>query len=174
MAEILVVDDDPQLRKSFERILSSQGYVVKTAPTAEAAIEIVRQNVPDLVIMDVRLPGMNGLEGFEEIKKIEPKLPVIIMTAYGTTETAIEATKRGAFDYILKPFDIPEMLKMIDQAIKAGKFMRSKVAVDAEPGKDYSSDALIGRSQAMQEIFKAIGRVAPTDVTVLIRGESGT
>jgi nitrogen regulation protein NR(I) len=174
VAEILVVDDDPQLRKSFERILSSQGYVVKTAPTAEAAIEIVRQNVPDLVIMDVRLPGMNGLEGFEEIKKIEPKLPVIIMTAYGTTETAIEATKRGAFDYILKPFDIPEMLKMIEQAIKAGKFMRSKVAVDAEPGKDYSSDALIGRSQAMQEIFKAIGRVAPTDVTVLIRGESGT
>ncbi|MEJ5299845.1 MAG: sigma-54 dependent transcriptional regulator [Thermodesulforhabdaceae bacterium] len=174
MAKILVVDDDPQLRKSFERILTPQGYVVKSAPTAEAAIEIVRDSVPDLVVMDVRLPGMSGLEGFEEIKKIEPRLPVIIMTAYGTTETAIEATKRGAFDYILKPFDIPEMLKMIEQALKAGKFMRSRVTVDAEPGKDYSSDALIGRSQAMQEIFKAIGRVAPTDATVLIRGESGT
>ncbi|MCX7822578.1 MAG: sigma-54 dependent transcriptional regulator [Syntrophobacterales bacterium] len=174
MAKILVVDDDPQLRKSFERILSSMGHSVKTVPTAEMGISVVQQNIPDLVIMDVRLPGMNGLEAFEEIKKIEPRLPVIIMTAYGTTDTAIEATKRGAFDYILKPFDIPVMLKMIEQALKAGKFMRSRVAVDAEPGRDYSSDALIGRSSAMQEIFKAIGRVAPTDATVLIRGESGT
>lgn len=174
MAEILIVDDDPQLRKSFERILSSMDHRVKTASTAEAGLGIVRQNIPDLVIMDVRLPGMNGLEAFEEIKKIEPRLPVIIMTAYGTTDTAIEATKRGAFDYILKPFDIPVMLKMIEQALKAGKFMRSRVAVDAEPERDYSYDALIGRSPAMQEIFKAIGRVAPTDATVLIRGESGT
>ncbi|MGC8718557.1 MAG: sigma-54-dependent transcriptional regulator [Thermodesulforhabdaceae bacterium] len=174
MAEILIVDDDPQLRKSFERILASIGHEVKTASSAETGLSIVREKVPDLVIMDVRLPGMNGLEAFEEIKKIEPRLPVIIMTAYGTTETAIEATKRGAFDYILKPFDIPVMLELIEQALKAGKFMRSRVALNAEPEKDYSSDALIGRSPAMQEIFKAIGRVAPTDATVLIRGESGT
>lgn len=174
MAEILIVDDDPQLRKSFERILSSMDHRVKTAPTAEIGLSIIREKLPDLVIMDVRLPGMNGLEAFEEIKKIDQRLPVIIMTAYGTTDTAIEATKRGAFDYILKPFDIPVMLKMIEQALKAGKFMRSRVAVNAEPERDYFSDALIGRSPAMQEIFKAIGRVAPTDATVLIRGESGT
>jgi nitrogen regulation protein NR(I) len=174
VAEILIVDDDPQLRKSFERILSSIGHGVKTASSAEIGLDIVRRKIPDLVIMDVKLPGMNGLEAFEEIKKIEPRLPVIIMTAYGTTETAIEATKRGAFDYILKPFDIPVMLELIEQALKAGKFMRSRVALNAEAERDYSSDVLIGRSPAIQGIFKAIGRVAPTDATVLIRGESGT
>jgi DNA-binding NtrC family response regulator len=104
---------------------------------------------------------------------IEPLLPVIIMTAFGTTETAIEATKIGAFDYILKPFNIPEMLVLIEQAIEAGRFMRSRVEVDVVPESD-SAEAIIGRSRAMQEVYKAIGRVASTEATVLIRGESGT
>ena len=95
------------------------------------------------------------------------------MTAYGTTDTAIEATKLGAFDYILKPFDIPEMLNVIQQALNAGRFMRSPVAMNAVP-EGTSKEAIIGRSRAMQEIYKAIGRVSPTDATVLIRGESGT
>jgi nitrogen regulation protein NR(I) len=170
---ILIVDDDAQLRTSFEKLLTTEGHTVTTSPTGEGGLELAKANLPDLVIMDVRLPGMDGLTAFQAIHEIEPKLPVIIMTAYGTTDTAIKATKLGAFDYVLKPFDIPEMLSLIDKALEAGRFMRSRVEVDAF-GDERSSDVILGRSRAMQEVYKAIGRVAPTDATVLIRGESGT
>lgn len=173
MASILIVDDDAQLRQSFGRLLEQEGYTVRMAQSAEHGIDEVRENCPDLVIMDVRLPGMTGLEGFQTMHKYEPKLPVIVMTAFGTTETAIEATKLGAFDYVLKPFDIPDILTLIEQALDAGRFMRSRVDVDAEPESE-SAYALVGRSPAMQEVYKAIGRVSPTDATVLVRGESGT
>lgn len=173
MSSILIVDDDDQLRQSFQKLLAEEGYEVRTAATGEAGLEEVRKAVPDLVIMDVRMPGMSGLDAFQAMREIEPKLPVIIMTAFGTTETAIEATKRGAFDYVLKPFEIPEILRQIEQALEAGRFMRSRVEMDVRP-ESALPDALIGRSEAMQQVYKAIGRVAPTDATVLIRGESGT
>ena len=173
MGAILIVDDDAQLRTSFEKLLTTEGHTVTTSPTGEGGLELAKANLPDLVIIDVRLPGMDGLAAFQAIHEIEPKLPVIIMTAYGTTDTAIKATKLGAFDYVLKPFDIPEMLSLIDKALEAGRFMRSRVEVDAF-GDERSPDVILGRSRAMQEVYKAIGRVAPTDATVLIRGESGT
>lgn len=173
MSTILIVDDDPQLRQSFEKLLSGEGHSVRTAPSGEAGLAGVQHQVPDLVIMDVRLPGMSGLQTFAAIREIEPKLPVIIMTAFGTTETAIQATKMGAFDYVLKPFDIPDILALIEQALEAGRFMRSVVELDVAP-RTAKNDAIIGRSRTMQEVYKAIGRVAPTDATVLIRGESGT
>ena len=172
MAEILIVDDDHHLRKSFDKLLTQDGHSVRTALTGEAALPLVRSNVFDLIIMDVRLPGMDGLRTFKAIREIEPLLPVIIMTAFGTTETAIEATKMGAFDYILKPFNIPEMLALIDKAVEAGRFMRSRVELDTGAETE-SGKAIIGRSRPMQEVYKAIGRVASTDATVLIRGESG-
>jgi nitrogen regulation protein NR(I) len=170
---ILIVDDDAQLRTSFEKLLATEGHTVMTSPTGEGGLELAKAKLPDLVIIDVRLPGMDGLAAFQAIHEIEPKLPVIIMTAYGSTDTAIKATKLGAFDYVLKPFDIPEMLSVIDKALEAGRFMRSRVEVDAF-GDERSPDLILGRSRAMQEVYKAIGRVAPTDATVLIRGESGT
>ncbi len=173
MGTILIVDDDAQLRQSFEKLLTQEDHSVITAATGEAAIDIIRKSLPDLVVMDVRMPGMSGLETFQVIREIDPKLPVIVMTAFATTETAIEATKLGAFDYVLKPFDIPEILALIDQALEAGRFMRSRVEVDRVP-EATSADALIGRSESMQQVYKAIGRVAPTDATVLIRGQSGT
>ena len=173
MSSILIIDDDDQLRNSFEKLLTQEGYSVESAPSGEAGLELVNKKVPDLIILDMRLPGMNGLETFQAIHEKEPKLPVIIMTAYGTTETAIEATKIGAFDYILKPFDIPDILTVIGQALEAGRFMRSPVDVDVAPDKA-SREAIIGRSRPMQDVYKAIGRVSPTDATVLIRGESGT
>jgi nitrogen regulation protein NR(I) len=173
MGNILIVDDDAQLRQSFEKLLTAEGHTVKTASSGEAAIPMVQAEVPDLVIMDVRMPGMNGLEAFQAMHEIEPKLPVIIMTAFGTTETAIEATKLGAYEYVLKPFEIPDILALISQALEAGRFMRSRVELDVAPDTT-AADAIIGRSKAMQEVYKAIGRVAPTDATVLIRGESGT
>jgi nitrogen regulation protein NR(I) len=173
MGNILIVDDDAQLRQSFEKVLSAEGHTVKTASSGEAAIALIKSGVPDLVIMDVRMPGMSGLEAFRTMHEIEPKLPVIIMTAYGTTETAIEATKMGAFEYVLKPFEIPDILALITQALEAGRFMRSRVEVDVAPDTA-AAEAIIGRSKPMQEVYKAIGRVAPTDATVLVRGESGT
>jgi two-component system nitrogen regulation response regulator GlnG len=174
LGTILIVDDDPVLRESFKRLLGGEGHEVMTSATGEAALEIVASRRTDLVIMDVRLPGVSGLEAFLEMKKIDPKIPVIVMTAFGTTETAIEATKMGAFDYVLKPFDIPEMLSLIDKALESGRFMREKVEVDPSCSPWPSTEALVGRSRAMQEVYKAIGRVAATDATVLIRGESGT
>ena len=173
MSTILIIDDDDQLRTSFRKLLSEEGYTAKGAASGEAGLEIVYGQSPDLVIVDVRLPGMNGLETFEAIHAHDPKLPVIIMTAFGTTETAIQATKMGAFDYILKPFEIPDMLAVIAQALEAGRFMRSPVQMDVSPDEAIK-EAIVGRSKAMQEIYKAIGRVSTADATVLIRGESGT
>jgi two-component system, NtrC family, response regulator AtoC len=173
LSKILIIDDDDQLRKSFQKLLSEEGYHIICAASGEAGVDVLQKETPDLVVLDMRLPGMNGFETFKRIHEIEPKLPVIIMTAYGTTETAIEATKMGAFDYILKPFDIPDMLIIIRQGLDAGKFMRSPVQMDVAPGGAFQ-EAIIGRSQPMQEVYKAIGRVSSTDATVLIRGESGT
>ncbi|MFH2092373.1 MAG: sigma-54 dependent transcriptional regulator [Pseudomonadota bacterium] len=173
MDTILVIDDDDQLRKSFCKLLKEEKYSVISAASGEAGIEIVRQNALDLVILDMRLPGINGMETFKQIKKIDSKLPVIVVTAFGTTQIAIEATKMGAYDYVLKPFDVPEMLNLIGQAIEAGYFMRSPVEMDAVPDKQ-SGDAIIGQSRLMHKVYKSIGRVSQTDATVLIRGESGT
>ena len=174
MAQVLIVDDDHQLRLSFERLLVAEGYETRVASSGEAGLAAVREALPDAVVMDVRMPGMSGLTAFAAMREIEPRLPVIIMTAHGTTDIAIEAIKMGAFDYLLKPFDIPELLALIDKAVVAGRSMRNKVAVGAEAEAVPAAEAIIGRSPAMQDLYKAIGRVAPTDATVLVRGESGT
>ena len=174
MSTILIIDDDDQLRLSFIKLLTAEAYNVIDAASGEAGIEILKKEpTPDLVVLDIRLPGMNGVETFKKIHHMDPKLPVIIMTAYGTTETAIETTKIGAFDYILKPFDIPEMLTTIKQALGTGRFRRSPVDVDAMP-REASREAIVGRSKPMQDVYKAIGRVSSSDATVLVRGESGT
>jgi DNA-binding NtrC family response regulator len=189
MNTILIIDDDDQLRRSFKKLLSDeglregsrdgahddarQGSRVITAASAEAGIEAFKTQHPDLVILDIRLPGMSGLEAFKALHDLDSKIPIIIMTAYGTTETAINATKMGAFDYILKPFDIPQMLTTITQALHAGRFVRKQVALNPLP-QSADRDAIIGSGAAMQEVFKSIGRVAATDATVLVRGASGT
>ena len=173
MSLILIVDDDDQLRMSFAKLLREEGYIIRTVPTGEAGVEEVQKELPHLVVMDIKLPRMNGLEALKAIREIDSTLPVIIMTAYGTTDTAIEAIKLGAFDYILKPFNIPAILVLIQQALDAGRLMRSRVEMNVGPDT-VKPDVLIGRSDVMQEVYKSIGRVAPTDATVLIRGESGT
>ncbi len=173
MYAILVIDDDDQLRISFCKLLEQEKYSVVGAASGEAGIEIVKQKTLDLVILDMRLPGINGMETFKQIKAIDPKLPVIIITAFGTTQIAIEATKMGAYDYVLKPFDVPEMLALIEQAIEAGYFMRAPVKIDASPDRQ-SGDAIIGQSKPMQNVYKSIGRLSKTDASVLILGESGT
>lgn len=171
MSGILLVDDDDRLRSSFENLLSMEGYAVRSAASGEAALAMADEAMPEAVIMDVRMPGMDGLATLRLLKEREPRLPVIIMTAFSTTESAIEATKLGAFDYILKPFDIPDVLALLEKALEAGRAMRHEVRLS---GEDDDGEALVGVSPAMHRLYKAIGRAAPTDALVLLRGESGT
>ncbi len=173
MGKVLIIDDDAQLRNSFRKVLSVEGHDPILAASGEAGVEMVKAHAPDLVIVDLRLPGMDGLETFKEINKIEARLPVIIMTAYGAADTAIEGAKLGAYDYILKPFEMPEMLDLINKALETGRIARSPVRFDIGPDS-LSDSVFLGKSRVMQEVYKAIGKVASTDATVLIRGESGT
>ncbi|MEE4240043.1 MAG: sigma-54 dependent transcriptional regulator, partial [Desulfopila sp.] len=174
MSLVLIIDDDKQLCLSFSKILSQDGYRTVNAYSGREGIEQVKALHPDLVILDVRLPDISGIEVFEAIHTIFPKLPVIIITAFSTTETAIGAIQKGAFDYIYKPFDVPEMLKVVEKAVDAGRSMSTPVAVNPELESLSDQEALVGTSNLMLEVYKAIGRVTSTDATVLIRGESGT
>jgi nitrogen regulation protein NR(I) len=173
MSKVLIVDDEANVLIAFEKMLSVAGHAVLVSRSGEQALELVNQEHPDAVVLDVRMPGMNGLDALSALKHEHPRLPVIVMTGQGTMETAIEATKRGAFDYLLKPFDPAAMLELIERAVRGARVMERQVALDPRAAAP-DIDVIVGRSPAMQEVFKMIGRVAPTDATVLIRGESGT
>ena len=172
-ADIHIIDDDIQLGKSFSKILTQEGYTTKISLTGKAGISDVLSMPPGLVILDLKLPDMHGLQALKKINKKYPNLPVIIITAYGDTETAIGAIKQGAFDYIYKPFEVPVILDLIKKGLESSKYMNTPVVLNPEE-EEFNKDALIGNSWEMIEIYKAIGKVAPTDATVLIRGESGT
>ncbi|MGD8561933.1 MAG: sigma-54 dependent transcriptional regulator [Desulfarculaceae bacterium] len=172
LGNVLIVDEDRKLCAELESFLADHGQRVELAHTGEEGLEKSLSGSPDLVILAVRLPDVSGLDVFRALREVEPKLPVIFMTAYGTTEEAIQATKLGAFDYVLKPFKPADMLTLSLQALEVGRLARSPVELEPDPARA-AGEAIIGRSQAMQELYKAIGRTAPTDATVLIRGESG-
>jgi nitrogen regulation protein NR(I) len=173
MQTVLIVDDDKSIRYSLKRMMEGS-YEVLTAQNGEEALDQIKKDPPDLVVMDIKMPGRNGIEVLKEMKSIDPKSLVILMTAYGTTETAIEAMKHGAFDYILKPFSIPQMKGLIEKALSLRKLMKQEVTYDSKDDKGGGGDRIIGSSAKMQEIYKMIGQVAPSDVTVMLRGESGT
>ncbi len=172
MDRILIVDDEKNVTSSFKKILSQEGYEVLTANDAQEGLLIAKNTPVDLAIMDIRMPGMNGLDAFSKFKEIDSKMPVIIMTAFGTTETAIEAMRLGAHDYVIKPFDVPVIKQMIEKALTVARLMRVSVAYDAK--KEFKGDRIAGSSPKMQKIYKLVGQVAASDVTVLLRGESGT
>jgi len=173
MGRILIVDDEPGVLNAFQEMLVGLGHQVETAADGSAAVDLVRTNPPEVVVTDLCMPVMGGLDAFRQIRSINPKLPVIIMTGQGTMDTAIEATKLGAFDYQLKPFAPEEMVAAIDRALECVRLMQRNVELNPAAAGS-ASDAIIGSSPGMQEVFKAIGRVAATDATVLIRGPSGT
>jgi nitrogen regulation protein NR(I) len=168
-----VADDERNVRAAFDDVLGALGHEVVTVHRADAALEQLRSGQIDLAILDIRMPGMSGLDALRQIKTEFPRLPVIVMTGHGTMETAIEATKLGAFEYQLKPIDPDQMLHTINRALDSARLMRQMVALGTE-APPASTEAIVGSSGVMQEIFKAIGRVSQTDATVLIRGESGT
>ena len=173
MEKIVIVDDDLSLCHFLKRALLLKGYQVYTYNNGREGLESVREDC-DLVLLDNRMPDLTGLEVLKELKKTFPKIPVIIMTAFGTTETAIEAMRLGAFDYVLKPFELEEIFLLVDKGLEAAKLMKRAVGIPALEESQEDSDKIIGKSKAMQEVYKMIGQVAESDVTVLIGGESGT
>lgn len=174
MATLLIVDDEPNVVYSLKKRLQSDSLEIISASTARQGIEMVMGSDPDAVLLDVRLPDMSGLDAFEEIREHDSRLPVIIITAHATTETAIEAMKRGAFEYLLKPLDLPELKDIVSRAIHLGSLSRIPAVFGEEESGDPAADRIVGLSGPMQVVYKNIGRVAPQDVNVLILGESGT
>ncbi len=174
MDKLLLIDDEADVQYSFRRIFDSPEIELTTAASGEEGLKLLTKVKPDLVIMDVRMGGITGLEALRRLRQIDAKLPVIMMTAYGTTQTAIEAMKLGAFDYLLKPFDVPKLKQIVAAALKASRDMKQVVSYQpALETEDYEM-GIIGRSEPMQNVFKLIGQLAMSDATALITGESGT
>ncbi len=178
MEKILIVDDDEGLVHFLERFFVKQGYGVHSCSSGQSALEAMIKEQFDLILMDYKMPGLNGLDTLREIRRSQVKTPVIIMTAYGTTDTAIETMKLGAYDYLLKPFDRDELLRISADALEVNRLMKEVVSFPgqicrpATPSKGMVK--IVGNTRRMQEVYKLIGQVAGKDVTVLIMGESGT
>ncbi|MHA3772585.1 sigma-54-dependent transcriptional regulator [Verrucomicrobiota bacterium sgz303538] len=169
---ILLVEDDSNIASALRGVLETEDYIVLHAETGDRGLADALRERCDLVLTDLRLPGLSGLELVQRLHAAKPQLPIVLMTAHGTTETAIEATKRGAYDYLLKPFEMPELLDLIAKALASSRLAAAGPVTlgdeSAGPG------AIVGQSRAMQSIYKEIGRIAARNVTVLIRGETGT
>ncbi|MCX7014345.1 MAG: sigma-54 dependent transcriptional regulator [Candidatus Sumerlaeota bacterium] len=174
MHKLLVVDDEPDVVYSFRRLLRNEPIHVIAAQSGEEALEALPIERPDLVLMDVRMKGMDGLTALRAMRKIDSKLMVVVMTAFGTTQTAIEAMKLGAYDYTLKPFHVDAIKELIRAALKAGDDMKRVVSYQPLLSREEYSEGIIGKSAPMQEVYKRIGRVAAREAPVLITGESGT
>lgn len=168
---ILVVEDEEKLRRVIELQLASSGFEVDKAATAEDGLKVVDR--ADLVLTDFKLPGMDGLQFLSLIRRQNSVVPVVIMTAFGSIETAVEAMKAGATDFLLKPFSLDHLMQVVHKALEIRALRDENRALKQELGRRYEFDNIIGRSPAMQEIFATIERVAPTRATVLLAGESG-
>ncbi len=172
---ILVIDDDAEVRYSLGRVLSSKKYQVIEAASGELGVAAVKKGpVPDLIFLDIRMSGISGIEALQHIRAVNPKQLVVLMTAFGTAQTAIEAMKYGAFDYLMKPFDPAKVLTIAENALKAHADMRAVVNYKPTINSDDYKEGIVGSSPVMQDVFKIIGQVTASDVTVMITGESGT
>ncbi|MFI5337746.1 MAG: sigma-54-dependent transcriptional regulator [Opitutales bacterium] len=171
---ILVIDDDKEVRYSLNRVLTSQHYRVQEASCGEDGVAAVKKQAPDVVLLDNRMTGMTGLETLQHIRAASPKQLVIFMTAYGTAQTAIEAMKYGAFDYVVKPFDPPKLLALVESALRTQADSRSAGSYQPVVNTDEHKEGIVGTSSAMQQVFKVIGQFAASDASVMVTGESGT
>ena len=167
---VWVVDDDRAIRFVLRKALERAGIPSRAFERAEDVLEALREERPDVLVSDIRMPGMDGTSLLEEVKRRQPTLPVIIMTAYSDVESAVASFKGGAFEYLAKPFDVVKAVDVIDRARKASAERSSTVGTKVV----HDPFALIGQAESMQEIFRAIGRLSQSSVTVLITGESGT
>jgi two-component system nitrogen regulation response regulator GlnG len=173
-ASILIADDEDSLRWVLEKGLRRAGYDVTSVKDGTAAVRAVESSPFDLVFLDIRMPGLDGLAALARMREIRADACVVVMTAHGTMETAIQAMQRGAYDYLTKPFDLDEVLLLAERALAAGRLTQevARLRTGLQEVREFS--ALIGRHPRMQDVYKTIGRIAGSDVTVLLRGESGT
>lgn len=171
IARILLVEDDPGTASALRNVLQDEGYGVEVAERGDQGLVQAMSAAFDLVLTDLKLPGLSGLELAERLHASKPKLPLIMMTAHGTTETAIQATKLGAYEYLIKPFEAEELLDLVASAVAHSRLMSEPVELGSTDAVGF---ALVGNSRVMQNIYKEIGRVAATPATVLIRGATGT
>ena len=172
---LLVVDDEADIRTLLDDILKDEGYAVRSASTGAEAIEEITKDLPDLVMMDIKLPDQDGIGVLRQLKREHPELEVIVMTAFGGSSTAIKAMEHGAYDYVTKPFDIDDLLATLKRVFEHADMSSEVSALRLELGKrEAERERIVGSSKPMLEVFKLIGKVAPSEATVLITGESGT
>ena len=174
MSVLLVVDDEPSIHHAFERGFRGRDVELCMATTSAEAVAITQQRNPDAIVLDLHLPDASGLETFHRLRGIDERIPIILITGHGTTELAIEAIKQGAFEYLLKPLELPQIRELVDSAIHSSRLMRQPANLPEDASHQPDTDRLIGQCPAMQDLYKSIGRVAAQDVTVLLLGESGT
>ena len=174
---VLIIDDEDALRYSIKRALSQRAFTIYEADSGEAGIEVAKKQKMDIILLDNRMKGMNGIEALQHLRGICPDAKIIVMTAFSTTQTTIEAMKFGAFDYVMKPFDLPKILNLVDSAVdvisETNKNKEQSSIEDINLEEDIKA-GIIGNSLSMQTVYKRIGQVSSSDVTVLITGESGT
>ncbi len=172
--QLLVVDDDPGMQLFLKDALEQAQYAVTVKGSAEDALETLKDDAFDLILMDVRLPGMSGLEAVDEIQKADRRTPIIIMTAHGTRDSALDAVRRGAYDYFTKPFSLDELEIIVRRALEKKRLIGELDRLSQELAANRRRGQLVGASRAMEDVVRLVDRVGPTDSTVLILGESGT
>ncbi len=173
MPTILIVEDEIKMQRLLELSLSAEGYFTRLAAEAETGLKLLRQEQVDLVITDLKLPGMDGLEFLQAVKRVDAHLPVVVMTAFGTIETAVEAMKAGAADYVLKPFPLEEIKLIVKKELNLRRLQEENRSLREELGKRYEFKNIVARSPKMQEVLAVVDRVATSNSTVLLGGESG-
>jgi len=171
---ILVVDDETVIRDALKRILDDQRFLVETCSSGYGAIELLHKQDFDLIVTDLKMPGMSGIEVLKAVKALQANVPVIIITGYATVDTAVEAMKNGAFDYLTKPFSPDQILAKVDEALKQRQLSEDEYDVRSEVSRQHGFDEFIGESREMQKVYRRIMQVASSSSTVLITGESGT
>src|SRR6201987_2746069 len=173
MPAILIVEDEAKMRRLLELNLGEDGFTTFSAEDAETGLKLLRQNPIDLVLTDLKLPGMNGLEFLQAVKRQNAALPVVVMTAFGSVETAVEAMKAGASDYVLKPFSLSEMRMVVRKELDVRNLREENRSLREALGKRYAHPNVVARSPKMQEVLATVERVLPTNSTVLLGGEGG-
>src|ERR1700675_48328 len=173
MPTILIVEDEAKMRRLLELNLGGDGFTTLSAGDAETGVKLRGENNVDLVVTDLKLPGMNGLEFLQSIKRQNAALPVVVMTAFGSVETAVDAMKAGASDYVLKPFSLTEMRMVIHKELDVRDLREENRSLREALGKRYAHPNVVARSPKMQEVLATVEGVAPTNATVLLGGESG-
>ena len=171
---ILVVDDEESIRMMLRAVLEEEGYEIIEAADGPEAVKAVEQNPLDLILLDIRMTTMDGIETLTEIRKISPFVPVLMMTAYATVKTAVEALKAGAFEYLAKPLDIEELKILVQKALEYYRLREENLTLKERLGSRFDFSRIIGKGRKMKELFDFLAQVAPSEATVLILGESGT